>query len=336
MRIVYFLLGACWLPGSLTSAQAQTAPPTARPAPDSVRAKTYTYVETMPVFPGGRLGETAAEANARFVRFVQDSLRVLPALLRDGVAGRVSFSFTVNAQGRTENIRLVKTLRADADAEVLRNAHRLDPIQWQPGTQNGRPVSVSFTLPISFSLSARADSLDGAAYRKRAFPLRTWGTDRRTFPLDQGVVYGNCIQRLGFESGGLGQYVRLVNLSTGKPVTLEVKPPMRSRKQNTFCYALPPGRYALYQYEYSASKWYGAEMHQEELRKPRVAATTAALHETRYLFTVAPGRLHYLGTWNLEAAGAPVFHNDKAALDAQLTPLFKILDFTQAVVAVPQ
>jgi hypothetical protein len=149
-------------------------------------------------------------------------------------------------------------------------------------------------------------------------------------------VYGSCIQRLGFDSGGLGQYVRLVNLSTGKPVTLEVKPPMRSRKQNTFCYALSPGRYALYQYEYSASKWYGAEMYQEELRKPRAAAATSALHETRYLFTVTAGQLHYLGTWNLEAAGAPVFRNEKTILDAQLTPLFKILDFTQAVVAVPQ
>ena len=120
-----------------------------------------------------------------FIRFVQDSLRPLPALVRDGVAGRVSFSFTVNAQGRTENIKLVQTLRADAD--VLRNAHRLDPIQWQPGTQNGRPVSVSFTLPISFnrpSQSALTDSLDGPASRKGALPLRTWGTDRRTFPVD--------------------------------------------------------------------------------------------------------------------------------------------------------
>ena len=305
---------------------------------DSATIHKYTYVETMPVFPGGKPGETGADARARFIRFVQDSLRVLPALARDGVTGRVSFSFTVNAQGRTENIKLVQRLRADADAEVLRNAHRLDPIQWQPGTQNGRPVSVSFTLPISFNRptqSTLTDSLDGPAARKGALPLRTWGTDRRTFPADQGVVYGSCIQRLGFESGGLGQYVRLVNLSTGKPITLEVKPPMRSRKQNTFCYALPPGRYALYHYLYSASKWYGAEMHEENLRKPGPAAT-AALRETRYLFTVAAGHLHYLGTWNLEAENAPVFRNEKAILDAQLMPLFKILDFTQAVVAVPQ
>ena len=327
----------------LTSLLALLAHPGHGQAPklpaDSATAHKYVYVEQMPVFPGGKPGETGAEARARFIRFVQDSLRVLPALMRDGVAGRVSFSFTVTAQGRTENIKLVQKLRADADAEVLRNAHRLDRIQWQPGTQNGRPVSVSFTLPISFNRSAQAaptDSLDGSAYRKRALPLRTWGTDRRTFPADQGVVYGSCIQRLGFESGGLGQYVRLVNLSTGKPVTLEVKPPMRSRKQNAFCYALPPGRYALYQYEYSASKWYGAEMHAENLRKPRPAATTAALRETRYLFTVAPGQLHYLGTWNLEAENTPVFRNEKAILDAQLTPLFKILDFPQAVVAVPQ
>lgn len=331
MRLSLFLIGLL-----LPLARASHGQVPAQPA-DSASRRTYTYEEKMPVFPGGRPGETGADAAHRLVRFVQDSLRVPPALVRDGVAGRVSFSFTVNALGRTENIKLVQKLRADADAEVLRNAHRLDPIQWQPGTQNGRPVSVSFTVPISFNLpapAAPADSLDDPAYRKRALPLQTWGPDRRIFPPDRGVVYGSCIQRLGFASGGLGQYVRLVNLSTGKPVTLEVKPPMRSRKQSAFCYALPPGRYALFQYEYSASKWYGAEMHAEELRKP--AAAPAALRETRYLFTVAPGQLHYIGTWDLEAENAPVFRNEKANLDAQLAPIFKNLNFPPAIVAVPR
>ncbi len=333
MRLSLFLTSLFLLLAHLGHGQTPAAPA------DTARRPQYTYVEKMPVFPGGRPGETSAEARGRFIRFVQDSLRPLPALVRDGVTGRVSFAFTVNAQGRTENIRLVETLRADADAEVLRNAHRLDNIQWQPGTQNGRPVSVVFTLPINFNRHlqpALADSLDGPAGRKGALPLQTWGTDHRIFPPDRGVVYGSCIQRLGFESGGLSQYVRLVNLSTGKAVTLEVKPPMRSRRQNAFCYALSPGRYALYHYQYSISKWYGAEMHEENLRKARPAAATAPLRETRYLFTVVPGQLYYVGTWDLKSENAPAFRNEKAVLDAQLVPLFKYLDFSKAVVAVPQ
>ena len=72
--------------------------------------------------------------------------------------------------------------------------------------------------------------------------VRNCASNGRTFPglpPDRGVVYGGCIQRLGSESGGFGQYVRLANLSTGKAVRIEVKPALRSRKQNAFCVARP-------------------------------------------------------------------------------------------------
>ena len=264
--------------------------------------------------------------------------------LQDGVWGRASFSFSVDAQGRSVDIKVVKGLRDDVDAAILRNAHRLDAIQWQPGTQDGRPVKVSFTIPLSFNMPSNAkqpnravgDSLDVAASNKGGLPLPAWGPDHRIFPRERGVVYGSCIQRLGLESGGFGQSVRLVNLSTGKPVVIEVKPPFRSRKQNAFCYALPPGRYALHKYVYTASKWYGGEIHEENVRKAAGSVADGRLNATRYLFTVEPGKLHYLGTWNLEQENAPVFHNRKAQIDAQLTPIFKYLNFTDALVAVPE
>ena len=153
--------------------RAQTAP-----VADSTRPKTYTYTEKMPVFPVLAPGDSAVPSNQRFLQFLQDSLRVLPQLARNGVRSRASFSFTINAQGRTENIKLVRGLRADADAEVLRNAHRLDAIQWEPGTQNSRSVTVSFMVPISFNINSKrsdqplGDSLDTGPYqRQMAFPL---------------------------------------------------------------------------------------------------------------------------------------------------------------------
>ena len=323
------------------SSRAQTA----APAADTTRPRHYTYIERMPVFPGQEPGDSTRSTSQRFMKFLNDGLIFPPRALRDGVKGRVFFSFMVNAQGRTTDIKLVKGLREDVDAEVIRNAHRLDAIQWKPGTQNGRPVSVALTVPISFAvgnearqaLSATGDSLEVPAFNRLALPASAWGTDRRIFPADKGLVYGSCIQRLGFESGGLGQYVRLVNLTTGKPVRIEVKPPFRTRKQNAFCFALPPGRYALYKYEFTASKWYGGQLHEENLRKtPSPTPAAGHLSATRYLFTVAAGQLHYLGTWNLEQENAPVFLNEKAQLDAQLLPLFKNLSFDAAMVALPQ
>ena len=314
-------------------------------AADTAQAKKYTYTEKMPIFPGLEPGDSARSNNERIVKFINDGLGPARRAAQNGVQGRASFSFAVDAQGHTIDIQLVQGLRPDIDAEVLRNAHRLDSIQWRPGTQNGRPVRVAFTIPLSFNLrpnggppraSAAGDSLEIPAFNKVALPPATWGPDRRIFPSDKGLVYGSCIQRLGFESGGFGQYVRLVNLSTGKPVRIEVKPPFRSRKQNAFCFALPPGRYALYKYEFTASKWYGGETQMENLHKFPGAGAGNRLVSTRYLFTVAPGQLHYLGTWNLEQENMPVFLYEKAQLDAQLIPIFKNLHFDAAVAALPE
>ncbi len=324
----------------INSAYGQAALPPADPA----KVKKYTYTENMPIFPGLEPGDSARSNNERVVKFINDSIHFPPQALRDGVRGRVSFSFTVNAQGRTTDVKLVQGVRADVDAEVLRSAHRLDRIQWRPGTQNGRPVSVAFTVPITFNAEANGgpsgasagDSLEVPAFNKLALPASPWGTDRRIFPSDRGLVYGSCIQHLGFDSGGFGQYVRLVNLTTGKSVRIEVKPPFRSRKQNAFCFARPPGRYAPYKYEFTASKWYGGEKQVENLHKFPGAGVGNRLGSTRYLFTVPPGKLHYLGTWNLEQENMPVFLNEKAQLDAQLIPIFKNLHFDTAVAALPE
>ena len=335
----FLLIGwGWWLVGGLGSAQAQTLPL----APDSIRPKTYTYIERMPVFPMLAPGDSTVPSGQRFMRFINADVHYPIKALRDGVAGQVFFSFSVNGQGRTQDIKLVKGLRADVDAEVLRNAHRLDAIQWEPGTQNGRPVTVSFTAPVNFNIDGKqplqppGDSLDAGSFRKFAHPQPSWPPSNRLFDPTQGLVYGNCIQRLGFSSGGLSQHVRLVNLTTGKTLLLEVKPMLRSRRENPFCYVVPPGRYALYKYEFAESKWYGAELHQESLRKPQAAQSGGSLQASRYLFTVQPGKVHYVGTWHLEQENAPAFIDDKAALDVQLTPVFKHLNFTEAVTAIPR
>ena len=93
----------------------------------------------------------------------------------------------------------------------------------------------------------------------------------------------------------------------------------------------------MYKYEFIASKWYGGLLHEENLRKTTSPKTAdGRLSATRYLFTVAAGQLHYLGTWNLEQENAPVFLNEKAQLDAQLLLLFQNLSFDAAVSALPQ
>ena len=318
--------------------RAQTAP-----AADSIQPKTYTYIEKMPVFPVLAPGDSAVPSNQRFMRFLNADVHFPPRALRDRISGRVFFSFAVNAQGRVQDIKLMKGLRDDVDAEVLRNAHRLDVIQWEPGTQNGRPVTVSFTVPISFNINGKrsdqplGDSLDTGPYqRQMAFPLSSWDSKRFQAPKGKGMIYGSCLQRLGGTSSfGSGEYVRLVNLTTHKSVSFSVKPPMKSRRENAFFYALPAGRYALHLYVYPDKIWGGLHMYFENLRKPVAPSSTEPLRHTRYQFTVANGKVHYVGTWNLANENQPEFLDEKYQLDPAIQAYFPQFNFKEAVMSLP-
>lgn len=299
MRLLYSCFSSLffWLAASpLASGQAS------RPAADSTKRKVYTYVERMPVFPAREAADSTRNTFQRLKRFLEEG-KLFPAkALRDGVQGQVKFSFAVDAQGHTTDIKLVQGLRADVDSAVLRNARRLEAVQWQPGTQNGRPVRVAYTVPLTFSVGAvsrngeRFDSLDTGPYQKLVLPLGSWSGRQERLPAGKGLIYGSCLQRLGTNGLGMGQYVRLVNLTTHKAVRLNVKPILKSRRENAFCYALPAGRYALFIYEYPDPVLGAFNLHFESLRKPLASQPTADLGATRYLFTVAAGQLHYVGT----------------------------------------
>jgi hypothetical protein len=258
-------------------------------------------------------------------------------------------SITVKAQGRTTDIKLVKGLRADVDAEALRCVHRLDSIRWKPGLQDGWPVSVSFTAPITFSISSGrkkpgsgssvpADSLDLGPYQNLTLPLANWNADRKEIPAGKGLIYGSCLQRLGGKASlGTGEYVRLVNLTTRKTIRLNVKPILASRRESAFCYAVPAGRYALYLYEYPDPIWGGYNMQIESIRKPQEGSgETGNLHSTRFEFVVQANQLHYVGTWNLANENEPDFLNEKAILDSRMQPNFENLTFEKAQLAIPR
>jgi TonB family protein len=309
------LLTICLL-GSILISWAQN-----QPVPhDSGLNKSEPYVETMPVFPGGP---------SALLKFLSDSMRYPKSALQDRVQGKVFISFTVNPEGRTTNIQVKQGVRADLDAEALRSAQRLTRVQWQPGTQNHRPVTVSYTVPLTFNINSgpgglATDSLDLLSIPFVSLPITTWTASRGPLPANQGLIYGNCIQRLGFSSGGLMQDVQLVNLATRKIVRVVVKPTMKSRKENEFCVALPAGQYALRQYSYS----YGAEALRKGLKGPLTA--------TRYVFTVQAGQLNYVGTWDFRVPQQPSFQIDRTALDERINPTYTKLGFAEAVLAVPK
>ncbi|WP_460577891.1 hypothetical protein [Hymenobacter coalescens] len=206
------------------------------------------------------------------------------------------------------------------------------------GPLNGSAGPTPVGRPAAFRYQAGyADSLD-LNPGGMVLPLGSWSTNQGELPTDRGVVYGSCRQRLGFSSGGFGQYVRLYNRDTGKFVRLSVKPTFRSARENNFCYALPPGRYVLQHYEYTESKVYGGVFSVEPLRKGPIQpqGNGRPLTASRYAFTVRPGALHYVGHWQFDKPGQPVFADAKASADSLLTARRAKLPLATAERAIPQ
>lgn len=112
----------------------------------------YTYVEQMPELPGGG-------GNVAIVQAIQQNL-VYPkayALVAPGVGktsvqleGRVFVSFTVDAEGTMRDAKIVKGLSPAYDAAVVTAVQKLP--RFTPGRQSGKPVAVSFTVPVQFEV----------------------------------------------------------------------------------------------------------------------------------------------------------------------------------------
>ncbi|MBD2767002.1 energy transducer TonB [Hymenobacter sp. BT664] len=103
----------------------------------------YTYVEQMPELPGGG-GQTA------IVAAIQRAVKYPNLALRNGVEGKVFVSFTVDPKGEVTDVKIVKGLGSGLDEETIRAIKTLP--RFIPGKQNGREVSVSFTVPVTYQI----------------------------------------------------------------------------------------------------------------------------------------------------------------------------------------
>ncbi len=106
----------------------------------------FVTVEEMPKFRGGGLAE--------FRTWVQQNVKYPQIALENGIQGNVVIQFVVGSDGKMTNFKILqspdKTL-ADATIEVLKKANEMKN-GWKPGKQRGKPVKVSFTLPVSFKI----------------------------------------------------------------------------------------------------------------------------------------------------------------------------------------
>lgn len=104
-------------------------------------AKVFSYVEQMPVFPGGE---------AALQRYIMDHFKYPQASLEEGTQGKVMARFVVNENGSVGEVQILKGLDSYIDKEVKRVISALP--RFTPGRQQGKPVKVWYTIPVVLTI----------------------------------------------------------------------------------------------------------------------------------------------------------------------------------------
>lgn len=103
--------------------------------------ETFMVVEKMPEFPGGI---SALQA------FLAKNIQFPAAAAETDVQGTVYVYFVVEKDGSISNIRILRGIGAGCDEEAERVISMLP--KWKPGEQRGKPVKVSYNIPVIFKL----------------------------------------------------------------------------------------------------------------------------------------------------------------------------------------
>ena len=102
----------------------------------------FQLVEEKPSFNGADANEFSKWVNSRLV---------YPEIAKEnGVQGRVTLQFTVNADGTVSNVKVLRGVDSSLDKEAVRVVSSSP--KWKPGKQRDRAVKVTYTFPVIFQL----------------------------------------------------------------------------------------------------------------------------------------------------------------------------------------
>ena len=82
--------------------------------------------------------------------WISNHLKYPVIAAENGIEGKVIVQFVVGKNGAIRDANIVRALNPSCDKEALRVVNSMP--RWIPGKQNGKEVSVKFTLPITFRL----------------------------------------------------------------------------------------------------------------------------------------------------------------------------------------
>lgn len=114
-----------------------------KPSRDSIPNGTFDFVsiEKQPEFPGGL---------SSFYQYLNRNIKYPKEDWKNKIQGKVFVSFVVEKDGQLTNVKLMRGVSKQIDAEALR-VISASP-KWNPGIQFGVPVRVKYNINVNFTL----------------------------------------------------------------------------------------------------------------------------------------------------------------------------------------
>ena len=109
---------------------------------DTGEQEIFQVVEEMPAF-------TAEGGNVN--KWISKNIKYPILAQENGIQGKVYLQFVIEKDGSITDVRVARGVDASLDKEAIRVIQSMP--KWKPGKQRGKPVRVSYTLPINFQLN---------------------------------------------------------------------------------------------------------------------------------------------------------------------------------------
>ena len=91
---------------------------------------------------------------AQFInKWVYQYLKYPEKAVAQGIQGRVMVDFVIGKDGKVSDVRILKGLSPEIDAEVIKVVSASP--KWKPGKVNGEKVRASLTIPVEFKLEKK-------------------------------------------------------------------------------------------------------------------------------------------------------------------------------------
>lgn len=96
----------------------------------------------LPRYPGGEQA---------MYQFIAENMKYPRKAMEEGTEGSVVVAFTVTTDGSTADVKVVRPVSPELDAEAVRLIKAMP--KWEPGIKDGKAFNAHYTLPLKFRLT---------------------------------------------------------------------------------------------------------------------------------------------------------------------------------------